>query len=306
MAPRSTAARERRVLVSRRLTACAGPGRPAGQLALQVHDPQAERGQRDGRHAGPGPHPVDPVAEQQQDDEGDRPDRRPGQHDAHGVHLQRRRGLLRRTGHGDHPRGGAARYRVGHEDTSRNDRVARCRRSTPSTRPSRVRARHPAWSRAPGAVMPAKSRRPVRGASYRPPPAADSGTPADVVAGTGTRPGAATARRSGPKNGLDRFFEVSARRSTVGPRGARWVHDVLHDGLHRGAQPDHPVRRRRHREHAALRRRRGGHRADRRRHDDPHGRRRPLPVRGGDRPRHQRDRRGLRGHPAVAGRRSWA
>ncbi len=63
--------------------------------------------------------------------------------------------------------------------------------------------------------MPAKSRRPAKGAST-PAPAADSGTPADVVAGDGTLP-----RRSGgpqvrPKNGLDRYFEVSARRSTTG------------------------------------------------------------------------------------------
>ncbi len=63
--------------------------------------------------------------------------------------------------------------------------------------------------------MPAKSRRPAKGANT-PAPAADSGTPADVVAGDGTLP-----RRSGgpqvrPKNGLDRYFEVSARRSTTG------------------------------------------------------------------------------------------
>ncbi|MFP5372372.1 MAG: NCS2 family permease [Actinomycetes bacterium] len=62
--------------------------------------------------------------------------------------------------------------------------------------------------------MPAKSRRPAKGAST-PAPAADSGTPADVVAGDGTQP-----RRSGgpqvrPKNGLDRYFEISGRRSTM-------------------------------------------------------------------------------------------
>ena len=62
--------------------------------------------------------------------------------------------------------------------------------------------------------MPAKSRRPAKGAST-PAPAADSGTPADVVAGDGTLP-----RRSGgpqvrPKNGLDRYFEISGRRSTM-------------------------------------------------------------------------------------------
>ena len=70
--------------------------------------------------------------------------------------------------------------------------------------------------------MPAKSRRPAKGPSARVPtagsgvPAADSGTPADVVAGEGTQ-----SRRSGgpqvrPKNGLDRYFEISGRRSTMG------------------------------------------------------------------------------------------
>ena len=46
-------------------------------------------------------------------------------------------------------------------------------------------------------------------------PTADEGTPADVVEG-----GAASRRSAGPqvrpKNGLDRYFEISARRSTVG------------------------------------------------------------------------------------------
>ena len=63
--------------------------------------------------------------------------------------------------------------------------------------------------------MPAKSRRPVQGAST-PAPAADSGTPADVVAGTGTPPRRSDGPQVRPKNGLDRFFEVSARRSTMG------------------------------------------------------------------------------------------
>jgi adenine/guanine/hypoxanthine permease len=63
--------------------------------------------------------------------------------------------------------------------------------------------------------MPAKSRRPVKGAST-PAPAADSGTPADVVAGTGTLPQRTDGPQVRPKNGLDRYFEVSARRSTVG------------------------------------------------------------------------------------------
>jgi AGZA family xanthine/uracil permease-like MFS transporter len=70
--------------------------------------------------------------------------------------------------------------------------------------------------------MPAKSRRPVKGASSpdkgagTAPPAEDSGTPADVVAGTGTLPRRSDGPQTRPKNGLDRYFEVSARRSTVG------------------------------------------------------------------------------------------
>ena len=63
--------------------------------------------------------------------------------------------------------------------------------------------------------MPAKSRRPVKGPST-PAPAADSGTPADVVAGTGTQPHRSAGPQVRPKNGLDRYFEVSARRSTMG------------------------------------------------------------------------------------------
>src|SRR5687767_8099122 len=63
--------------------------------------------------------------------------------------------------------------------------------------------------------MPAKSRRPVKAAST-PAPAADSGTPADVVAGTGTLPRRTDGPQVRPRNGLDRFFEVSARRSTMG------------------------------------------------------------------------------------------
>jgi AGZA family xanthine/uracil permease-like MFS transporter len=60
--------------------------------------------------------------------------------------------------------------------------------------------------------MPDQSR-PTTGASAL---SSDEGTPADVVAG-----GPATGRRSDgprvrPKNGLDRYFEVSVRRSTVG------------------------------------------------------------------------------------------
>jgi AGZA family xanthine/uracil permease-like MFS transporter len=63
--------------------------------------------------------------------------------------------------------------------------------------------------------MPAKSRRPARGVTT-PAPAADSGTPADVVAGTGTAPPRSGGPQIRPRNGLDRFFEVSARRSTMG------------------------------------------------------------------------------------------
>ena len=37
-----------------------------------------------------------------------------------------------------------------------------------------------------------------------------------MVAGPGRRPGAATGPQIRPKNGLDRYFEISARRSTVG------------------------------------------------------------------------------------------
>jgi AGZA family xanthine/uracil permease-like MFS transporter len=62
--------------------------------------------------------------------------------------------------------------------------------------------------------MPAKSRRPAKGASA--PAPADSGTPADVVAGTETAPRRSDGPAVRPKNGLDRFFEVSARRSTMG------------------------------------------------------------------------------------------
>ncbi|HEU4546476.1 MAG TPA: NCS2 family permease [Microlunatus sp.] len=63
--------------------------------------------------------------------------------------------------------------------------------------------------------MPAKSRRPVKGSST-PAPAADSGTPADVVAGTGTLPRRSDGPQVRPKNGLDRYFEITHRRSTVG------------------------------------------------------------------------------------------
>jgi adenine/guanine/hypoxanthine permease len=54
--------------------------------------------------------------------------------------------------------------------------------------------------------MPEKSR-PASGAT------ADTGTPADVVA---TRPRRSEGPRVRPRNGLDRYFSISARRSTVG------------------------------------------------------------------------------------------
>ncbi|MGY1809791.1 NCS2 family permease [Blastococcus sp. SYSU D00669] len=59
----------------------------------------------------------------------------------------------------------------------------------------------------------AEKSRPTRGASAS---NADEGTPADVVAGTARAPRRSEGPRARPKNGLDRFFEISARRSTVG------------------------------------------------------------------------------------------
>jgi AGZA family xanthine/uracil permease-like MFS transporter len=46
--------------------------------------------------------------------------------------------------------------------------------------------------------------------------APSDGTPADVIAGTGTAPRRSDGPRVKPKNALDRYFEISARRSTVG------------------------------------------------------------------------------------------
>jgi len=68
--------------------------------------------------------------------------------------------------------------------------------------------------------MPSKSR-PSRGtgstgAASVAASAADEGTPADVVAGDATTPRRSQGPRVRPKNGLDRYFEVSVRRSTVG------------------------------------------------------------------------------------------
>ncbi len=65
--------------------------------------------------------------------------------------------------------------------------------------------------------MPDKSR-PSAGASRAKgtaAPAPDAGTPADVVA-AGTKPRRSDGPRVRPKNGLDRYFEISARRSSVG------------------------------------------------------------------------------------------
>ena len=169
----------------------------------------------------------------------------------------------------------------------RRRRVARCRRSI----------RQPAVVRGSPAM-----RRPV--ASHR--GSTTAGPDGATPAGRGRRRARRRApRRSAgpqvrPKNGLDRYFEISARRSTFGRelRGGLTTFFtmayivVLNPIILSGAG--------RRREHAARSpRRRRGHRAGRRRHDDPHGRRRPVPVRAGHRPGHQRDRRGLRGHPAV-------
>ena len=89
----------------------------------------------------------------------------------------------------------------------RIDPVARCRRSLPpARRPGEYAS---AWSEVPSVQEC------PRGASSDAWPATDGGTPADVVEGP-----AAPRRSAGPqvrpKNGLDRFFEISARRSTVG------------------------------------------------------------------------------------------
>ena len=52
----------------------------------------------------------------------------------------------------------------------------------------------------------------------RPPPdprSRDTGTPADVVADDVAAPRRSDGPRARPKNGLDRYFEISARRSTL-------------------------------------------------------------------------------------------
>src|SRR3954467_14639183 len=60
--------------------------------------------------------------------------------------------------------------------------------------------------------MPQKSR-PFTGARAS---SADSGTPADVVASRTQAPRRSEGPRARPKNGLDRYFGITARRSTVG------------------------------------------------------------------------------------------
>jgi AGZA family xanthine/uracil permease-like MFS transporter len=59
----------------------------------------------------------------------------------------------------------------------------------------------------------AEKSRPTTGASAS---AADEGTPADVVAGATTTPNRTDGPRVRPRNGVDRYFGISARRSTVG------------------------------------------------------------------------------------------
>jgi AGZA family xanthine/uracil permease-like MFS transporter len=68
--------------------------------------------------------------------------------------------------------------------------------------------------------MPDKSRRrrggTATGAAPAVAPATDEGTPADVAAAGTVAPRRSEGPRIRPKNGLDRYFEISARRSTVG------------------------------------------------------------------------------------------
>src|SRR3954467_8667286 len=64
--------------------------------------------------------------------------------------------------------------------------------------------------------MPEKSRtttvHPITGSTTA---SGDGGTPADVLAGATGRARRSSGPRVRPRNGLDRFFEISARRSTV-------------------------------------------------------------------------------------------
>src|SRR3954463_4825857 len=75
--------------------------------------------------------------------------------------------------------------------------MARCRRSSPT--------------RSRGVASMAEKSRPTKGAAAS---SADDGTPAEVVATQAPR--RSEGPRARPKNGVDRFFSISARRSTVG------------------------------------------------------------------------------------------
>ena len=162
-------------------------------------------------------------------------------------------------------------------------------------------ARSPVRPRVPARQQ---SKRAVAGAT-------NGGTSVDVVEGP-----AAPRRSAGPqvrpKNGLDRYFEISARRSTVARelRGGlttffTMAYIVLLNPIILSLPPDPPgadingtslpfpsV--------AAVTALLAA--AD----DDPHGRRRQLPVRAGGRSGHQRDRRRLTPPPSCPGPRSWA
>ncbi len=99
---------------------------------------------------------------------------------------------------------------------------------------------------------------------------------------------------------------------SIGQRGSRRGRHVLHDGLHRGAEPADPRLRARHRGQLPRWRLRAGrrvggdrgrHRPGRGRADDPDGRRRQLPPRARDRAGAQRLPRLLGRQPDDLGRR---
>src|SRR5687767_7570815 len=77
--------------------------------------------------------------------------------------------------------------------------------SPPMPDPSRRRARQPAGPRRGGATTTGR-------AATVTDDAAAAGTPDEVQAGVRRSPGPQVR----PKNGMDRYFEVTARRSTVG------------------------------------------------------------------------------------------
>ena len=150
--------------------------------------------------------------------------------------------------------------------------------------------------------MPDKSR-PSSGASRakasRRSTVGDEGTPADVVGGTDAAAPQRRARASGRRTGWTATSRSApgARRSAASsaagsPPSSRWPTSWCSTrsscpgaDINGTTLPFPSV--------AAV------DRAGRRRDDDPHGRRRPVPVRAGHRPGHQRDRRRLRGHAAV-------